>query len=235
MMRATIAMLMCLLAAGVPAFTGCGDDDDGGTDADTDTDTDADTDTDTDTDTDADTDTDTDTDTDADTDTDTDTGTGSDPNLMTDCDGGKLDPATDLCWEDPPAGGNVTWSEATGYCTDLDVGGHDDWRMPLIQELISLLRECQTSECPVTDPDCLNSTCDDDAVCMACDELLGPGTDGCYWSPDLAGSCEPYYWSGSAAGDMPNMTWLVRFSDGDVDLDGIEDADHTVRCVRDES
>jgi hypothetical protein len=154
---------------------------------------------------------------------------------MLDCEGGKLDPATDLCWEDPLAGGNVTWGEATSYCNDLTAAGHDDWRIPLVQELISLIRGCQTSECGVTDPDCLISTCDDDVECAACDDLGGPHEDGCYWSPDLSGSCDAYFWSGSASGDMPNMAWLVLFSNGAVDLDGIEDPDHTVRCVRDET
>jgi len=232
-MRATNWTIVWLLVCCAALHSACGDDD-GATDAGSDTDTDTDADTDSDTDTDTDTDSDSDTDTDADSDSDSDTGTGSDPNEMTDCDGGKLDPATSLCWEDPPAGGNVTWSEATGYCNGLEAGGHDDWRIPKIQELISLIRECQTSECGVTDPDCLNSTCDDGVDCAACDALLGPGVDGCYWSPDLSGSCEEYYWSGSAAGDMYSMAWLVSFENGAVDLDGIEDPDHLIRCVRDE-
>ncbi len=49
--------------------------------------------------------------TDSDTDSDTDTG---DLPSMEPCEGGYYDPATDLCWQDPPSTYVMTWYEATG-------------------------------------------------------------------------------------------------------------------------
>jgi hypothetical protein len=94
---------------------------------------------------DADSDSDTDSDTDADTDTDTDTDTETEDDTedprppMTDCaDGlGRYDSVSDLCWEEPPSDTTLNWYDAVDYCAELVLGGRDDWRMPMIQELIS--------------------------------------------------------------------------------------------------
>ena len=75
--------LLLMVLATVLVCGACGDDvrpdDDGGPDSDSDTDSD----------------------TDGDTDTDSDTDTDTDYLPMTDCEGGKYDPNSDLCWEHP--------------------------------------------------------------------------------------------------------------------------------------
>jgi len=214
----TILILACSMV-GWSFALGCGDDDD---DDPTDAGMDAA----------ADSDTDTDTDSDTDTDTDSDSDTGSDPSEMPACEGGKLDPELNLCWEDPPAAGNLNWGAANTYCNDLTAAGHDDWRIPLIQELISLIRGCGSSECPVHEPDCLGSSCDNGDECNQCEVDGGPGIDQCYWSAELSGPCEEF-WSHSPSGDIPNFAWLVAFSTAGINLDSIDDADYSVRCVRD--
>ncbi len=114
------------------------------------------------------------------------------------CDGGRLDPETDLCWEDPPSyditgeqlvGGDMNWADARAYCEGLSSGGRDDWRLPTIDELRTLIRPPYTYSlcaqnlpggvCGVTDPNCLNSDpCAEN--CSGCFNGLGPAEGGCF-------------------------------------------------------
>ena len=50
------------------------------------------------------------------------------------------DSATDLQWQDNEAL-FMDWTTAKGYCETLSLGGHDDWRLPNIVELASLVDE----------------------------------------------------------------------------------------------
>jgi hypothetical protein len=233
-------MMLALLAAiAMLAASGCGDDDSGDPSGDASTDTD----TDSDSDTDVDTDTDTDSDSDTDSATDSDGGVAPD---MTDCEGGKLDPLTNLCWQNPPSTDAFTWADAVTYCDNLFLGSHDDWRLPMIQELISLLRGCvggtetgdlSTSTCGVTDPDCLENSCWDADPCEWCDQLGGPddNPEGCYWDTELEGTCYGY-WSSSSYVDDESYRWYVLFNVGgayygDVSYIG-ESVTGPARCVR---
>ena len=49
-----------------------------------------------------------------------------------------FDPVTDLTWQEEYFS-SLTWAEALAYCEDLDYGGRQDWRLPNIQELSSLV------------------------------------------------------------------------------------------------
>ena len=217
-----LALSTSSLATGCLNLPGYGGPD-GSTDTDTDTDTDADTDADTDTGTDADTDTDTDTDTDSDIDVE------------------WCDDASGLCWQNPPSDSPFDWEGAGSLCTGLSLGGHDNWRLPMIQELITLMRGCvngvethdeSPSECGVTDPDCLGDECDD-LDCGDCDNLEGPSTDpdGCYWAPELMGPCY-YTWSSSDYADNLTEAWGVYFNSGHVATAGKIWGTNYARCVR---
>ena len=53
-------------------------------------------------------------------------------------DGTVTDTATGLDWQKDTYG-PLDWKEALAYCEHLDLGGHDDWRMPTLKELQSLV------------------------------------------------------------------------------------------------
>jgi len=73
-------------------------------------------------------------------------------------DGSVTDSATGLIWQRCTSGQNATdcgdgdatsftWVDALHYCEDLELAGHNDWRLPDIKELSSILDET-TSEAP---------------------------------------------------------------------------------------
>jgi len=45
---------------------------------------------------------------------------------------------TNLEWDDTPNKIRRTWDDAIKYCTDLKLGDHNDWRLPNINELMSV-------------------------------------------------------------------------------------------------
>ncbi|MCP4752005.1 MAG: DUF1566 domain-containing protein [Proteobacteria bacterium] len=187
----------------------------------------------------SDTETHTSADADADTDTDADADTNSDTATETvECDGGWYDSTTDLCWQDPPS--QTGWHSAHDYCEDGTWGGHIDWYLPNIDELISLVRGCQNgsetgdlslSTCEMTPAGCVASySCSDKTGCGLCAQSQGPGSDGCYWDPALSGACM-WYWSSSSYAPDSDYAWFVAFYYGAV---GKEYKGYAtfVRCVR---
>jgi formylglycine-generating enzyme required for sulfatase activity len=175
---------------------------------------------------------------------------------MTTCDGGYLDPETDLCWQDPPLSAPlINWYEATGvahlthnpdgatnYCEDGTWGGKNNWRVPDVSESISLIRGCvnqvdtgdlSPSICGVNDPECLEDSCNDGPGCAICSDLGGPGSGGCYWDPLLEGSCGSFYWSSSTLADDTDRAWRVSYWSGYVNDADEKSSDRRVRCVRD--
>ncbi len=199
--------------------------------ADTDTDTDSDTDTDTDSDTDADTDSDTDADTDTDTDADTDSSTEE----YIDCSGPDVwyDSTSGLCWENPGEDSNMRFFEASNTCQFSFVGGYDDWRLPNIDELRSLIRDCPETEtggvCPIEDG---SSYLDISVDCEGCGTLTDSLLGRCFQDPILIGDCIEY-WSSSIDNHVyvVDHVWTVVFRSAS--LEYIEETSHAkVRCVR---
>ena len=123
-----------------------------------------------------------------------------------------------------------TWGGAVSYCDNLTEGGYSDWRLPNINELRTLIKNCDGSQaggsCAVQDPSCLSSTCSSDSC--YCDYME---TNGGYYSklgdPDGVMLC-----SSSDISDLTGYVWCVYFESGEVGsgrraYDGI-----SVRCVR---
>jgi len=141
------------------------------------------------------------------------------------------DTKSGLMWQRKHADKSVTHKEAGDYCEALTLGGHDDWRLPTISELRTLIVGCQsgTDACKVSDQ-CLAAKCL--SVACSCQKLKGPGENGFYWQPGVWQGEGKYFWSSSTQGSKNGKrAWDVGFNYGNVyDFDRTQKAD--VRCVR---
>ncbi len=160
------------------------------------------------------------------------------------------DNATGLCWQDPQKDAydysdtGLTHPDSLRYCEELVLAGHDDWRLPDIDELRTLLRGNAPSEtdgeCPLTE----GSPMDDMShqACAPVEEFGGPGPGGCYWPPDLSGTCDKpdpaavghplEFMASTVSSDNEHWVGTIMFDNGGVCFNHI----HTyaeVRCVRD--
>ena len=151
------------------------------------------------------------------------------------------DVSGDLTWQDPPSEDYMTWEEAIEYCETLSFDGHDDWRLPTISELRSLIRGCDATElggsCGVTDGCTDSSDCWNDA-CDGCNYLEGPGSGGAYWPDGMSGEID-WYWSSSPVADYGDCAWFVSFYYGYVGTSYVgyvdysyDDGYYLARCVR---
>lgn len=52
-----------------------------------------------------------------------------------------IDTKTELIWQDNSASRYIKkdWQGALAFCSDLRLSGHDDWRLPVIKELIQIV------------------------------------------------------------------------------------------------
>lgn len=70
-------------------------------------------------------------------------------------DGTVSDLATGLVWQQGDSTDGMDWSEALDYCTGLDTGGYDDWRLPNTKEMQSIVdytRSPSTTDSAAIDP-----------------------------------------------------------------------------------
>ena len=160
---------------------------------------------------------------------------GSDDEVEGDACSGWYDSISALCWQDPPDETGRNRDDAASYCADLVLGGLDDWRLPTIGELRSLLRECPKTgpggPCGIVD-DCLERDCYTDE-CFGC-VGVDPGADGTFLTSALHGLRVDHwrdYWSSSMRTDLVTGSWTVEFVFGRVDNYHGE-AELSVRCVR---
>lgn len=160
------------------------------------------------------------------------------------------DPKTGLCWQDPQkdaytaADVGLRPEEAQRYCDELVLGGYDDWRVPTIDELRTLVAGHASTQtggsCGVRSG---SKTGDGlDPACLGGDEYAGPGADGCYWAGALTGTCDKpdpavhghplETWASDRAVDDPER-WVayVTFDTGAVGFNHVCSYGD-VRCVR---
>ncbi len=55
------------------------------------------------------------------------------------------DTVSKLEWQDDAIGNTMTWTAAIGHCENLALGGHNDWRLPNINELRSIVERSNIS------------------------------------------------------------------------------------------
>ena len=149
------------------------------------------------------------------------------------------DATTNLLWQRGESGDKLDPPEAESYCAGLSIEGRDGFRLPTIDELKSLLRDCNLSGCGVS-TSCTDSStqgpCFDFDTCDAdsCYEGEGPGVDGCYLEPALAGGCGDRLWSSTAAGVSfsDGYHWTLSFSSPEIDYISDTGRWGKARCVR---
>lgn len=143
------------------------------------------------------------------------------------------DSATGLEWQILPTGGKTRWQPGYDNCETLNLGGYDDWRLPTISELRSLIRGCDATitggACGVTD-ECSATPCQD-LVC----NCSPPGDGYQAWPAELAGDVGQYWSSSSVTDGVPGRVWYVDFGSGTISNFTINSGDRYLlytRCVR---
>ena len=144
------------------------------------------------------------------------------------CEKTYTDLITDLMWS-PRSLDSMDWYYAMDYCDNLSLFGYNDWHLPTISELRTLILNCPGTEtggeCRVTDTCLLFEECFNDA-CGGCDEAdyLGKYSKLDDWRP---------LWSSTPQSDDADFAWVVYFRDAR--MRGSDKSwDYFVRCVRSE-
>lgn len=143
------------------------------------------------------------------------------------------DPATSLMWQEPQFVTQRDWFNATEACAALELAGFDDWRLPTLDELRSVARDCAATmtggSCGVTDA-CLEVSCSSTA-CEGCEEYGSLEPDGCYRPASFTGDCMTT-WTSSLPPDMPEDAWTVGFGGCHVRHFPKTQSNLNTRCVR---
>lgn len=104
----------------------------------------------------------------------------------------------------------LTWEEAFTYCENLTELGYNDWRLPTVDELRTLIQNCPNHEsdgpCNMTDECLTNPNGCDYENCFCC----GLAKDGFY---DKLGDNSPL-WSSLICKPNPILSWIVTFDFG---------------------
>jgi hypothetical protein len=96
------------------------------------------------------------------------------------------DPATGLMWTRKDNGSDVDWNQASAYCSNLQLAGYKDWRLPSIEELQGIDDPSVSSQAVV----------DSDAIRVHVKGNLK--LTGWHWSSSL--------------GDAPGKPWQVAWN-----------------------
>lgn len=103
----------------------------------------------------------------------------------------------------------VTYAEAVRYCDDLNFAGFDDWRLPTVNELLSIT--------------------DDTRVKPAINKAF---KNVAYETNDKGEKIYGLYWSSTGRADDSSRAWMVDFWSGGVGWNDVSNRGF-VRCVRD--
>jgi hypothetical protein len=70
-----------------------------------------------------------------------------------------LDSQTGLMWAVKDNGEDVDWESAKAYCENYSAGGHDDWRLPTLRELMTIYDPSSGKVFLTFDPITLTGAC----------------------------------------------------------------------------
>jgi len=146
-----------------------------------------------------------------------------------------LDQSTGLMWERELWLPYTDQEYAVTRCDALSLGGFDNWRLPTIDELRSIITGCPATMpggvCTVSDPGCLGESCRP-AACWSCVDGKGPGASGYYCDTTIWSNCGDYLWTSSVYADDNTKVWMIWFYDASVGTLEKSFVDGKVRCVR---
>ena len=118
----------------------------------------------------------------------------------------------------------MNWDSAKQYCAGLKEGNENDWRLPNIDELRTLVQKCPQTEtggtCAVTE-NCLSQSSCQNTACMGCESKNGHNKLG----------DKGFFWSSSISPDN-NNAWYIDFTYASVH--NHSKSEKHVRCVRSE-
>ena len=129
----------------------------------------------------------------------------------------------------------LNWDDAVSYCKDLTELGHYDWRLPTINELRTLMRNCLNTEpgglCNLTD-ECLEEEISED--CTSYHTECDNNHCSCQYNNEEGyysklGDSDTY-WSSTEAG-CSNYAFVVYFRTAHIDTESKAWSVY-VRCVR---
>lgn len=143
--------------------------------------------------------------------------------------GGK-DASTGYIWS-AKAQGWYTWDEAVSYCDNLVEDYSDNWRLPTISELRTLVLNCVGSvpggECGVVDTGNPSTSC----LASSC-ETSGGYCGGCPATAEHSKfSDTSEFWSSSTVTDASTSVWLLHFTYATIYSKGAPNRNQ-VRCIR---
>ena len=154
----------------------------------------------------------------------------------------------------------MNWYEADAYCKNLKEGGHSDWRLPIIDELRTIIKDCDnrtgiSGECKKSENNGFLSLCDE---CKKSENNGFLSLLSCpeyYNYRDVYGGCDCRYyqllgeeqhnfsnfgdgdvmlWSASSRSDNAVHAWGVDFSRAGIFFYGKSERTGNVRCIRQE-
>ena len=132
------------------------------------------------------------------------------------------DNVTKLQWQDNEEVKTVkkSWEDAKSYCSSLSLGGYNDWRLPTIKELNSIVDYGKYDH--TIDSTFSNVIFDDD----------GSIFDRFSINSTFVNVTSFSYWSATTGATDSSSAWYVSFTYGNESLNSKVDDDNYIRCVR---
>ena len=130
----------------------------------------------------------------------------------------------DLMWENVanPEEHDMNWDDAMEYAKNLRLGGYDDWRLPTIDELTSVVEACGGINVSLDDDDCYVM------------ENINIANESYQTNCEAKGFISYGYWSSTTTAytHSTSYAWLVHFYNGVSADNGYRWDFYNVRCVR---